>query len=136
MIGQVILDTVLRPIFAIWITIAQNYQKALLYFVLLCLSGLIIGLTCLCGNWIATKCLLPIERDIYAVRRAQRAYADEHINDTRIVIDRHLRGSPTESRYSANGKIVENVDKFIKNSFRISGSNKRLSWVYVRETLV
>ena len=125
MIGQVILDTVLRPIFAIWITIAQNYQKALLYFVLLCLSGLIIGLTCLCGNWIATKCLLPIERDIYAVRRAQRTYADEHINDTRIVIDHHLRGSPTESRYSANGKnaymyLFKSIKKCFVFQVRIS----------------
>ena len=36
----------------------------------------------------ATKLLWPIERDIYQLRRRQRDYADEHINDTRIVIDR------------------------------------------------
>ena len=110
MIGQVILDVVIRPIFAIWITLAQNYQKALLYFVLLIFSALMIGLTCLCGQWIATKCLLPIERDIYAVRRAQRAYADEHMNDTRIVIDRidRIDRSSQESRYSANGEKRQN----------------------------
>ena len=111
MIGQVILDVVIRPIFAIWITLAQNYQKALMYFVLLIFSALMIGLTCLCGQWIATKCLLPIERDIYAVRRAQRAYADEHINDTRIVIDRSVVDrSSQESRYSANGEKCQNID--------------------------
>ena len=40
------------------------------------------------GQWVATKLLWPIERDIYQLRRHQRAFADEHIKDTRIVIDR------------------------------------------------
>ena len=40
------------------------------------------------GQWVATKLLWPIERDIYQLRWRQRDYADEHINDTRIVIDR------------------------------------------------
>ena len=63
--------------------------KALLYFVLASISCFLIALTCFCGQWVATKLLWPIERDIYQLKRSQRNFADEHINDTRIVIDRY-----------------------------------------------
>ena len=87
--GQLILDVIVRPFFAIWITLAVNYEKALLYFVLASISCFLIALTCFCGQWVATKLLWPIERDIYQLKRSQRNFADEHINDTRIVIDRY-----------------------------------------------
>ena len=88
-IGQIIVDFVVRPAFAVWITLSLHWHKALLYSVLVIISGLLIGITCICGQWIATRLLLPIERDIYQVRRIQRSFADEHANDTRIVIDNH-----------------------------------------------
>ena len=47
----------------------------------------------MCGQWIATRLLLPIERDIYQIRRIQRTFADEHATDTRIVIDNHNGGT-------------------------------------------
>ena len=47
----------------------------------------------MCGQWIATRLLLPIERDIYQIRRIQRSFADEHATDTRIVIDNHNGGT-------------------------------------------
>merc|ERR1711970_1714616 len=86
--GQIIVDVIVRPVFAVWITLAVNYEKATLYFVLAFTSCFLIALTCFCGQWVATKLLWPIERDIYQLRRRQRAFADEHIKDTRIVIDR------------------------------------------------
>ena len=75
--------------------LAYNYKlqlkttKAILYFVLASISCFLIALTCFCGQWVATKLLWPIERDIYQLKRSQRNFADEHINDTRIVIDRY-----------------------------------------------
>ncbi len=89
--GTMVLEAVIRPVFAVWITLVMNYQRALLYFILLAIGSFMIGITCLCGRWLASK-LLPIERDIYQLRKAQRAYADEHINDTKIVLDRNPDG--------------------------------------------
>ena len=55
MMGELIVDVIIRPIFAVWITLALNYQKALLYLVLALISTFMIGVTCLCGQWIATR---------------------------------------------------------------------------------
>ena len=91
-IAQILIDVIIQPMFAIWITLTLHWQRALLYTVLAFISSLLIGLTCLCGQWVATRLLLPIERDIYHIRRIQRAFADEHMTDTRIVIDNHDGG--------------------------------------------
>ena len=91
-IAQILIDVIIQPLFAIWITLTLHWQRALLYTVLAFISSLLIGLTCLCGQWVATRLLLPIERDIYHIRRIQRAFADEHMTDTRIVIDNHDGG--------------------------------------------
>ena len=115
--GEVIVDVIIRPIFVVWITLARNNQKALLYFILALTGTLLIGMTCLCGKWVATKLLWPIERDIYQLRREQRAYAEEHINDTRIVVDRDNASSD-------------------KSETPAGSPRRRLSWVYIRETLV
>ena len=58
--GEIIVDVIVRPLFAIWITLAVNYEKALLYFVLAFISCFLIALTCFCGQWMATKLLWPI----------------------------------------------------------------------------
>ena len=63
-----------------------------------------------------------IERDIYQLRRSQRAFADEHINDTRIVIDRVDRSEiDREESRSFNGIGFEgqNCDNILIYKLRI-----------------
>ena len=45
-IGQILSDVIIRPIFAIWITLVLHWQKALLYLVLAFIGG---------NNWLYTK---------------------------------------------------------------------------------
>ena len=117
--GQLILDVIVRPFFAIWITLAVNYEKALLYFVLASISCFLIALTCFCGQWVATKLLLPIERDIYQLKRSQRNFADEHINDTRIVIDRYGNMGCLVSK----GGIQNYLGRFLAKNNILQGNN-------------
>ena len=49
--GQIILDVIVRPVFAVWITLAVNYEKSILYFVLAFISCSLIALTCCCGQF-------------------------------------------------------------------------------------
>ena len=48
--GQIILEVIVRPVFAVWITLAVNYEKSILYFVLAFISCSLIALTCCCGQ--------------------------------------------------------------------------------------
>eukprot|EP00095_Tigriopus_kingsejongensis_P003436 maker-scaffold110_size354795-snap-gene-2.24 protein:Tk03436 transcript:maker-scaffold110_size354795-snap-gene-2.24-mRNA-1 annotation:"4 -phosphopantetheinyl transferase npt" len=115
---------IVKPLLEVCLVLAQNLEKALLYFTLAVLSGLFISVSCLCGHWIALK-LAPIEAD-----RPPRPSSGTR----RTTHGSSLRHSKLSDLSPSSEWETKSMDSLMIEK-RLQ-QERNPSWVYVRETLV